>query len=118
MDGATDGVRKASRSHAFDSPSPGEGREPERPGPRDNRWWVICGDCPTDHLTCTGDRTPRSAVEEFADRWREGAAAMMRGERLPDWSVGNAGNALELAPLLAARAELLADWGRDDEMWE
>jgi hypothetical protein len=81
-------------------------------------WWVICGDCPTDFVSCTGDRTPRSALEEFAVRWREGAAAMMRGERLPDWSVGNAGNALELAPLLAARAELLAEWGRDDGMWE
>jgi hypothetical protein len=32
--GITDGVRKGSRSHAFDSPSPGEGREPERPGHR------------------------------------------------------------------------------------
>jgi hypothetical protein len=27
---ATDEVREASRSHAFDSPLPGEGREPER----------------------------------------------------------------------------------------
>jgi hypothetical protein len=80
-------------------------------------WWVICGDCPTDYVTCTGDRTPRSAVEVFAARWRDGAAAMMRGERVPDWSVGNASNALELAPLLAARAELLAEWVRDDAMW-
>jgi hypothetical protein len=81
-------------------------------------WWVICGDCPTDFTTCTGDRTPRSAVEEFAARWREGAAAMMRGDQIPDWSVGNSENALELAPLLASRAELLAEWGRDDGLWE
>jgi hypothetical protein len=110
-------------------------------------WWVICGDCPTDYVTCTGDRTPRSAGEgevgcvfdeisnlvepterpptegragqtshgrRGAARWKDGAAAMMRGERLPNWAVGNAENALELAPLLAARAELLAEWGRDD----
>jgi hypothetical protein len=81
-------------------------------------WWVICGDCPTDYVMCTGDRTPRSAIEEFAVRWRDSAAAMIRGERLPNWSGGNAKNALELAPLLAARAELLKEWGRDDGLWE
>jgi hypothetical protein len=80
--------------------------------------WVISGNCPTDYVRCTGDRTPRSAIEEFAVRWREGAAAMMRGQRLANWWVGHAANASELAPLLAARAELLAEWGRDDEMWE
>jgi hypothetical protein len=32
QDVATDGVRKASRSRASDSPSPGEGMEPEQPG--------------------------------------------------------------------------------------
>lgn len=40
------------------------------------------------------------------------------GERMPNWTVGNAGNASELAPLLLARAELLAEWGRDDGLWE
>jgi hypothetical protein len=43
---------------------------------------------------------------------------MMRGDLLPNWSVGKSANALELAPLLAARAELLAEWGRDDGLWE
>ena len=80
-------------------------------------WWVIVGDCPTDYVTCTGDRTPRSAVEQFAARWLQGAAAMLRGEEPPEWTVGNAGNALELAPLLASRAELLEEWGRDDALW-
>src|SRR5712672_2584609 len=34
-------------------------------------WWVIAGDCPTDIVTCDGDRTPRSALRDFASRWRE-----------------------------------------------
>jgi Domain of unknown function (DUF4826) len=81
-------------------------------------WWVICGDCPTDYVTCTGDRTPRSAVEELAVRWREGAAVMMRGQPPLDWSVGNSGDISELAPLLASRAELLVEWSRDDDLWD
>jgi hypothetical protein len=36
QDVATDGVRKASRAHAPDSPSPGEGRTPEQPGQTKN----------------------------------------------------------------------------------
>jgi hypothetical protein len=81
-------------------------------------WWVICGDCPTDYAACTGDRTPRAAVEEFSSRWRAASAAMLKGERLPEFSVGNAGNAGELAPLLTSRAELLAEWALDDSLWE
>jgi hypothetical protein len=81
-------------------------------------WWVICGDCPTDYATCTGDRTPRAAVEEFSSRWRAASAAMLRGERLPDFSVGNSENAGELAPLLASRAQMLAEWALDDTLWE
>jgi hypothetical protein len=81
-------------------------------------WWVICGDCPTDYATCTSDRTPRAAVEEFSSRWRAAAAAMLKGECLPGFSVGNDDNAGELAPLLASRAQMLAEWALDDSLWE
>jgi hypothetical protein len=81
-------------------------------------WWVICGDCPTDYVTCTGDRTPRAAVEHFSASWRAASAAMLKGERLPDFSVGNSANAGELAPLLESRAQLLAEWALDDRLWE
>jgi hypothetical protein len=80
-------------------------------------WWVIAGDCPTDYVICSGDRTPRAAVEELSSRWRDAAAAMFKGERLADFSVGNPQNAGELAPLLASRAELLAEWALDDSLW-
>lgn len=81
-------------------------------------WWVICGDCPTDYAACTGDRTPRAAVEEFSSRWRDASAAMLKGERLPGFIVGNPKNAGELAPLLASRAEMLAEWALDDSLWD
>jgi hypothetical protein len=81
-------------------------------------WWVICGDCPTDYTKCTGDRTPRAAVEEFSSRWRAISAAMVRGESLSDFTIGNSENSGELATLLASRAQLLAEWALDDTLWE
>jgi uncharacterized protein DUF4826 len=81
-------------------------------------WWVICGDCPTDYATCTGDRTPRAAVEEFSSRWRAASAAMLKGERLPGFSVGNSENAGKWGPLLVSRAQMLAEWALDDSLWE
>jgi hypothetical protein len=81
-------------------------------------WWVICGDCPADYTVCTGDRTPRAAVEDFSSRWRAASAAMRRGERLPDFSIGNSDNANELASLLESRAQLLEEWSPDDDLWE
>jgi hypothetical protein len=81
-------------------------------------WWVICGDCPTDYTTCTGDRTPRSAVEDFSQRWRALSEAMRRGESFAGFSVGDPENSGELAPLLESRAELLASWALDGTLWE
>ena len=81
-------------------------------------WWVICGDCPTDYVTCSGDRTPRSAVEAITARWREASASLAKGEQHLDFVVGDTDRAHELAPLLAARAEILARWTADDSIWE
>jgi len=80
-------------------------------------WWVICGDCPTDYTTCTGDRTPRAAVEDFSSRWRALSEAMRRGESSADFTVGDSENSRELAPLLESRAQLLANWALDDTLW-
>jgi hypothetical protein len=43
---------------------------------------------------------------------------MLKGERLPGFGVGNVENAGELAPLLASRAEMLAEWAQDDTLWD
>jgi hypothetical protein len=80
-------------------------------------WWVICGDCPTDYVTCTGDRTPRAAVEAFAERWEKAATAMINGGLHPDFVVGNPASARELAPMSAARAEFLRAVALDDGVW-
>jgi hypothetical protein len=81
-------------------------------------WWVICGDCPTDYTTCTGDRTPRAAIEHFSLSWRAASVAMLKGERLPNFTIGNSENVGQLAPLLQSRAQLLAEWALNDAYWE
>jgi hypothetical protein len=81
-------------------------------------WWVICGDLPTDYASGGGTPDPRSAVAEFAERWNQVASAMERGEKHASFSVGASEDAVELAPLLKSRAELLSRWVRDDSMWD
>lgn len=81
-------------------------------------WWVICGDLPTDYASGAGVPDPRAAVEVFAKRWIEVAAAMERGEEHPAMTVGKPEDAAELAPLLRSRAELLAAWVDDESFWE
>lgn len=81
-------------------------------------WWVICGDLPTDYASGRGIPDPRSAVGVFCERWREVASCMERGERHPTITVGDPGNAVEVGPLLMARATLLAKWVEDDSLWE
>lgn len=81
-------------------------------------WWVICGDCPTDYVSCRGDRTPRSAVKEISSRWLAASAAMLKGEEVPGFSIGNAENRRELSQLLVSRAELLEEFAEDNSVWE
>jgi hypothetical protein len=89
----------------------------ERPG-----WvgtWVICGDLPSDHVGKAQAADPREAVRAFAARWRAAAPAMARGEPHPELAIGRtAAERQKLAPLLSSRAELLARWAEDDEIWE
>lgn len=80
-------------------------------------WWVLCGDCPTDYAPCTGDRTPRAAVEEIAARWREAAAFLADGHQHPDFDVEGSVRAVEVAPLLDARARVLEQYLADDSVW-
>ena len=86
-----------------------------RPG--DVGWWVICGDLPTDYALAKDLFTPREAVAAFAKRWHTLSGLMRKGERHPDMTIGTPLDAAELAPLLKARAKTLADWARDDSLW-
>jgi hypothetical protein len=80
-------------------------------------WWVITGDLPTDYASSAGVRTPRDAVKVFADRWRDAASSMVRGEEPADISVGSEANRHELGALLASRAKMLVAWVKDDSVW-
>jgi hypothetical protein len=56
--------------------------------------------------------------EAIAERWGKVAVAMMNGEQHPDFVVGNPAEARELAPMLAARAEVLRLAALDDSVWD
>jgi hypothetical protein len=81
-------------------------------------WWVVCGDCPTDYVTCTGDRTPRSAIEAFVERWREMAEHLTEGEPVPAFAVSDPDSARKLGALLASRVRALTDLLADDSVWD
>jgi len=62
---ATDGVRKASRSHAFDSPVPGEHMDVERPGQTENITVPRTGSAYCDLFHDRLDARGRAARHEF-----------------------------------------------------
>jgi hypothetical protein len=81
--------------------------------------WVISGDLPTDHVGKPEGADPREAVRAISKRWREAAQLMERGEPHPEVAIGrSAEERMSLAPLLAARATLLARMVDDEEIWE
>jgi Domain of unknown function (DUF4826) len=81
------------------------------------RWWVICGDLPTDYLSVEDAASPRQAAAAFAERWSNLAAHMQSGVIHPDSRIENRGDAPLLAPLLESRARLLAEFARDTTLW-
>jgi hypothetical protein len=80
-------------------------------------WWAISGDLPTDYTTCGEDRRPRQALYDIGRRWRDAAASWAIGKRNEAMSLSSREAEKELAPLLAARAELLLDFASDDCIW-
>ena len=81
-------------------------------------WWAISGDLPTDYLIAADATTARGALREFARRWAEVSACMLRGEEHPTVKIGTEGNRRELGDLLQRRAEIIQQWADDDTMWE
>jgi hypothetical protein len=86
--------------------------------PPSTGWWVVSGDVPTDYLSSTEVRDAREAVRAFSERWDDLAARMDRGESHPTIQVGDPGVSSELAPLLRARAKLLARFAGDEACWD
>jgi hypothetical protein len=80
-------------------------------------WWAISGDVPTDYLSGHDASDVRSALAEFAGRWREVSGYMLRGEEHPTVTIGRPENQRELGDLLSIRAEIIQSWADDDEMW-
>jgi hypothetical protein len=88
-----------------------------RKNPRATGWWAIAGDLPTDYLSSADAHDAREAMKTIAARWRAAAESMKRGVQPSGLSIGTPDNWMELGPLLAARADLLARWADDDALW-
>jgi len=81
------------------------------------QYWVIVGDVPADFLPGDASPDPRSAVAAFAARWQQLAQGMLEGRAHQTLEVGRAEDQAELGDLLLRRANLLAEFAREDEHW-
>jgi hypothetical protein len=81
------------------------------------QYWVIVGDLPADFLPGDAAPDPRGAVAAFAARWQQLAQGMLEGRPHQTLEVGGAEQQAELGDLLLRRANLLAEFAREDEHW-
>lgn len=90
-----------------------------RSGTAPNRlgWWAVSGDVPTDYVTATSDMDARSAVAAVAVRWQAAAARMAQGLPPEGMALGAREEWPTLAPMLRSRADTLAAWAADAELW-
>jgi tetratricopeptide (TPR) repeat protein len=87
-------------------------------GKRGAAWWVICGDCPTDHLPGAEADDARAALGAFGRRWRRAADNVLAGRDDPDMEVGPRERWAELGQMLRMRAETLLGFAADEALWE
>jgi len=81
-------------------------------------WWVICGDLPTDYISASRIKHPRTALRVFAKRWEKVANCMRRGRAHPTVKIGERSYWPQLEPLLRRRAKLLAQFADDKNTWK
>lgn len=84
------------------------------------KYWIICGDLPTDLLEDSKIKTPRTAISTFAGRWIDVAKFMLQGKSHPTIQIGPPQvprELEELGKLLQNRAILLQKWSADSTNW-
>ncbi|MDX1965295.1 MAG: DUF4826 family protein [Pirellulales bacterium] len=70
-------------------------------------WWAISGDVPTDYMAAARElRSIADVLAAFGRLWLQSAEAMSRGEHT---GKGKPENAIEVAPLLRVRAEMMQE---------
>lgn len=88
------------------------GATPERRG-----WWAVTGDVPTDFLSASDAADARTALAQIAARWQAAAVRMAEGCEPDGFSIGTPEDWPVLAPMLKSRADTLAEWAADPELW-
>ena len=80
-------------------------------------WWAVSGDVPTDYVTAAPGMDARGALASVAARWHAAASRMAKGLAPEGLTIGPPEEWPTLAPVLQSRAETLAGWAADDELW-
>ena len=80
-------------------------------------WWAINGDVPTDYIPADEAPDARTAVSCIAARWQAAADQMAQGIEPDQFVIGSPEDWPELAPMLRSRADTLAEWVADPELW-
>lgn len=81
-------------------------------------WWAVSGDLPTDYTTCGPQRNPREGLRDIAARWKRATRSYADNSSDDGWKIGRPEDRETLAPLLAARAEMLLSYASDDSLWD
>lgn len=80
-------------------------------------WWAVSGDVPTDYVTADPQMDARAALAAIAARWQAAATRMAAGLEPEGLVIGVPDEWPVLAPMLKSRADTLAAWAADAELW-
>ncbi|PCJ48508.1 MAG: DUF4826 domain-containing protein [Gammaproteobacteria bacterium] len=81
------------------------------------KYWVISGDLPIDHIPFKIAKAPREALRHFSLGWQLKADRLLASIEEAQPQLNDAGKQTEFADLLISRAEMLAELIQNDEMW-
>lgn len=81
------------------------------------KYWVISGDLPLDHIPAKLAKNPREVVRYFSLGWQLKAQRLITSLQAGQPQLGDPGKQTNFANLLVSRAEMLAELAENDKIW-
>ncbi|MFT5452281.1 MAG: hypothetical protein ACI9N9_001771 [Enterobacterales bacterium] len=85
--------------------------------PSKEKYWVISGDLPLDHIPVKLAKNPREVIRHFSLGWQLKAERLMTGSETGQPQLGDTAKQTDFAKLLVSRAEILAEMAENDKIW-